>query len=640
MPGGYVGVDVFFVISGFLITSHLLRQLDDEGRVRFGEFYARRARRILPAAFVVVAGTLLVGYVVLPRLDLPTFFADAAATALYIPNVMFAFRRVSYLAEENAPSLFQHFWSLGIEEQFYLLWPAALVLMFLLVRRSRRVLFWIVAICVVASFVLGAIMTGWRQPWAFFLLPTRAWELGAGGIAAFLISHPQMRAAPPALKAVLAWLGLAGIVLAALIFDDSTPFPGVSAALPVLATAIVILFSDTNHAWSPAPFLSVRPVVFIGTISYSLYLVHWPVLEFPAQAGGDGASPPLWVNLLLCVLAGAFAYLLYRFVEVPAMRKPWLRARPGRSLWLALTASVLVAAVGLAGWQITRSTPIDAGVRYAPSASSGVPDFIDYVPSNLTPTLQAAGTTGDRCLYPVGRPIDTSSEPCLFSENDQAPLIAVWGDSHAGHLTAALMPLVEAGEIQLSVFGKGSCPSSGAAREQRYAAAYCAEYQDWALSSIQKSRPQAVFFSNYSRLYAEESSILSAPLSAEEWTNPYRETLAALPAETRAVIVAQTPVMDADVPTCLSAHVQNARACGREQASALDNPLGAAESTLIAGDVSMLDLEDQFCRDGFCGAISGATLVYRDSHHITDEFAAGLAAEFRQHLVSLGVIPF
>ena len=250
VSGGYVGVDVFFVISGFLITGHLLREILSTGRLSFGVFYARRARRILPAAFAVNILTLIAATMLMPPTELKSTVHDAIATALYAPNMIFANRATDYLAQSGQPSLFQHFWSLGVEEQFYLVWPLLLVATFALVRRRR---FWLgVAVGGVAlvSFVACVRLTTTNQPWAFFTLPTRAWEFAAGGLTALIIASGRRLPRVPAALAV--WAGLAGLGIAIFGFTDATRFPGTAAALPVLATALVILGGAGIRSGTPS----------------------------------------------------------------------------------------------------------------------------------------------------------------------------------------------------------------------------------------------------------------------------------------------------------------------------------------------------------------------------------------------------
>jgi peptidoglycan/LPS O-acetylase OafA/YrhL len=266
LGGGYIGVDVFFVISGFLITNHLLADLFRSGKIGFASFYAKRARRILPASLLVVVLTASASLLWIAPLQLKAVIQDAAATALYVPNMLFAVQNTDYLSDQT-PSLFQHYWSLGVEEQFYIVWPALIGAGFVMVRRSERGLFW-----------------GLAAPWAFFSLPTRAWELGVGGLLAFGVRSPRWRPSP-AVARLGGWFGLSALVAAGFLYTDATVFPGLAAVGPVIASAAVIYFGNWRSRGDPSVLLSLRGIVFIGTISYSLYLVHWPALVIPAQAG-------------------------------------------------------------------------------------------------------------------------------------------------------------------------------------------------------------------------------------------------------------------------------------------------------------------------------------------------------------------
>ena len=309
ITGGYIGVDVFFVLSGFLITGLLLRERERTGRIDLPAFYARRARRILPAAAVVILVTLPFAWVVMAPLDLPRVAGDAMAAALSAANMRFAATSMDYFAQGVSPSPFLHYWSLGVEEQFYLVWPALLIVATRLgkPRLSAGVVLTIVTI---VSFAGAVWLTDWAAPWAFYSLPTRAWQLGLGGLlavgtgsalraATWLTAQRGRRLRIARWKArrmglpglgrsiahaslvVIGWAGLAGIVAAAFLFDADTPYPGLAALLPTLGSAALILCG--TRRFSPGHLLVLAPMRWLGQISFSLYLVHWPILVLPAM---------------------------------------------------------------------------------------------------------------------------------------------------------------------------------------------------------------------------------------------------------------------------------------------------------------------------------------------------------------------
>ena len=345
LSGGYVGVDVFFVISGFLITSLMLREVAETGRLSLVAFYCRRARRILPAASLVLVAVILAGYHWLGFLRGDTVATDATWAALFASNVRFAAQGVDYLASQGAPSPLQHFWSLAVEEQFYLVWPVALAVLVRFGRRfdpGRTLPYWL-GTAVGASLAWSVLHT---DTWSYFSPLTRAWELGAGALLA--LAAGRLHRIPYGLAAALGWLGVTVIVCAVLVFDDTTPFPGYAAAVPVLGALLVL-------AGRGDALLGRGPLPWLGRLSYSLYLWHWPVLVIAQEAYGDAL--PAYTRALLVLLSLALAATTYAVVENPIRRHPRLR-RP--ALALALAAALIAAPVAVARWT-TSTSPAGAG---------------------------------------------------------------------------------------------------------------------------------------------------------------------------------------------------------------------------------------------------------------------------------------
>ena len=345
--GGFVGVDVFYVLSGFLITGLLWDELQRTGRFRFGEFYARRARRLLPAAVVVLVVTVAAASVWLSPLQARVVAQDAVAAAFYMANYRFAAQRTDYLAE-TSPSPLQHYWSLGVEEQFYLLWPVLVLVVFVVGRRlATRSSVGAGAVLVLAgagSFVLSLRLMALSQPWAFFSLPTRAWELAAGGVLA--LARPGLRRLPGVAAATLGWLGLEAVLWSIIQFSASTPFPGTAALFPVGGTAAVIAAGCAAPRLGPNLLLGRRPLQLAGRLSYSWYLWHWPLLLLAPAVAGRPLG--LWPNLGLAAASGLLALATVKLVEDPVRFSPRLRARPGRSLALGAGLTVVAAAATMA----------------------------------------------------------------------------------------------------------------------------------------------------------------------------------------------------------------------------------------------------------------------------------------------------
>lgn len=617
LPGGYVGVDVFFVISGFLITSHLLSGLTRDGRVGFAEFYARRARRILPASFVVLLLSVLAALLWFPPLLLKEVWRGAVATALYVPNILFAVEGTNYLAE-TTPSLFQHYWSLGVEEQFYLVWPLLLVLGWRLLR-SRRVLFVALLALVAMSFGACVYLTYRSQPLAFFLLPTRAWELGVGGIVAFLLSR-RPNLIPSALAAVTAWLGLGVICASVVFFDSSTPFPGFWAALPVAGTAAVIMGGAGGPRLGPGGLLSLRGMAFLGAISYSLYLVHWPALIVPQAAVGFGRPMPLWVNLLIVGACVPAAWVMFRFVETPGREVRVLtRARPRRTLWAAAAGSAIAVVVATGAYAYGSTLPLSTSTAAELTVISDPPSVTDFVPSNLTPALVDA-ENDQPVLYADGCQRGFSSVDsagCLYGDAS-APRIALFGDSHAAQWFPALWEFARASGYAVETFTKSSCPSvSAVVTRNGVDYSECSVWRDAVIARLNEDPPALVVIANYGT-----APLLHQPGDyASAWEAALGRTLDSIEAPT--VVIADTPDLHETPSLCLSAHLEDTAACSKSREFALSSPSRAAEvAATTARSVPLIDLTDFICTAEVCAPVLGNTLVYRDAHHLTATFSA------------------
>lgn len=338
-PGGYVGVDVFFVVSGFLITSQLMREHAATGLIRLRRFYLRRARRLLPSAAIVLVATAGMTFLVVPWREWREYFTEIGASALYVQNW-------AILAGPDATTAVRHFWSLSVEEQFYFVWPLMLIAAIALavaVRRPRALVVGVVlGVIAAASLAYSIVMTGLDYQVAYFSTFARVWEFAIGGLVALLPLRIPGRWADVAL-----WLGLAAIAGAIFGIRDATAFPGVLALLPVLGTVAIIVASHEGVPGSARALVNLRPVQWLGAISYALYLWHWPVLLFAPLA--IGVPSPTWFMVILLSGAVVLAWATTRFVENPVRRIPLVDPgfRVPRRLIAAGVAGGLLLTVGL-----------------------------------------------------------------------------------------------------------------------------------------------------------------------------------------------------------------------------------------------------------------------------------------------------
>jgi peptidoglycan/LPS O-acetylase OafA/YrhL len=638
ISGGYVGVDVFFVISGFLISSHLLAGLEAEGRVRFADFYARRARRILPASLVVLVLSVMGAMLWVPPLLRIRMLQDAMATALYVPNYAFAQQGTDYLAQSTTPSLFQHYWSLGVEEQFYLLWPALLgITWFLASRVSRRrpegprgrvALAVVLGVAVASSLACAVWLTFHEQPWAFFSLWSRAWELGLGGLVA-LVLRARPRVLPSVAAGIAGWLGIAGILASAALYSGRTAFPGWAALLPVSAAALVILAGATPARFGPQRVLGMRGFQFVGLISYSLYLVHWPILQLTQSALGP-APLPTWATVLLAAAAVPVAWLLYRLVEDPARRaRPLAGARPRRSLLGAGVAASITAGLAAAAIAVTAIQPLHVGASVASGRPTDPPQATAVVAANLTPSLRTAADDNP-ALYADGCEVGyTPSTPHPCTDGSGGDTIVLFGDSHAAQWYPALHRIAAERGDTLVTQTKSACASIDI--ELSWGGApytACDRWRDAVIDQLRADPPALVVLANYGN-----PEFADADDPEGQWQRGLEATIRQLAAFTRVVVIADTPDVRDNPSVCLSAHLSDAAACARPASLALASPgRDATVAATRATGTPLIDLTGYFCTD-VCPAIIGNVLVYRDSHHMTATYAAELADPLARRLL-------
>ena len=391
MPGGFAGVDIFFVISGFLITSLLLREAARDGRISITRFYARRARRLLPAATTVLVVTAVAGWAVLPSSRYADLSTDVVAATLYVVNWALAGRAVDYLAEGSGVSPLQHFWSLSVEEQYYLAWPLLMILGLLAARnsraRARRLMFGAVAVVFVVSLAWSVAHTRSDPAASYFVSTTRVWELAVGSLLAFgtgRLAGWGTRAAQ-----LLGGIGLVLIAASVTLLDGSTPWPGWAALVPTLGAAAVIAAGCSRGGSTPSGVLGIRPLIWVGGISYSLYLWHWPLIVLADERwpnhGMAGSVAVVAVAVLL-------AWLTKRMIEDPVRFHPRLAA-PHVSHWPPVRRQCQSRS-----WLGSRSRKPPR--RSTPAASSRAPPRWSGTPAAHTgvwsTTLRATTTAADR----------------------------------------------------------------------------------------------------------------------------------------------------------------------------------------------------------------------------------------------------
>lgn len=624
LPGGYVGVDVFFVISGYLITGLLLREIEDTDKIDFARFYARRIRRLMPAAAVVLVATLGAGWVIYSPLELAQLTSSAFATAIYASNIWFAYLSTDYLASDAGANPLLHTWSLAVEEQFYLLWPLLLffVARFGSVRTLRVRLVFSMGTLAVVSLAACILLSQYAQPWAFFGSPTRAWEFAAGGLIALWGTDRWLQ--NPNRVRLAGGAGLILILAAAGLYTDKTTFPGYAAIVPVLGTALVILAGRSMIHVGAGAWLSVTPLRFVGDISYSLYLWHWPVFVFLALEVG-----PLGATERIFGLAAAFllAWLTYVLVENPV--------RFGRLVLQRSMASIALG-VALTGLSACLSTVTRDMALSGTALKSQQP----YMAARKDmPGIYASG------CYAKFLSVDLSD--CALGATTSSFTVVLFGDSHAAHWSPALTKLAKRENWRLIVMTKASCPSVAVSvyvPKLKRPYGECDTWRDRAMSRIRSLRPDTLILANASRHllpFGDGGQLdFSDPRYLAKWSAAIRRTLRDLTDHSSAIVFLQdTPWTGFDVPTCLSRAawrgVDPARDCVFDSHARPDGAVLRTEVDAVAGldGVALIDMSDVICPLSPCVVQRDGFVLYRDSHHLTASFSEHIADPLHRRLM-------
>ncbi|OBA89874.1 acyltransferase [Mycobacteriaceae bacterium 1482268.1] len=663
--GGYIGVDVFFVISGFLITGMLWREVNASGTVRLRRFYGARARRLLPASALVGIVTAIGSALFLPPLQVPSVLMDGIWSALYVGNYRFAMQWRNYFDTFLPESPFQHYWSLGVEEQFYFVWPIMIIGTAWLIRRVRRrspldadyqPRPYVVVLALVAaiSFALSLAISYVVPSVAFFSLPTRAWQLAVGGLVA--LTAGQWRRLPAQLAAIAGWAGMGLILLACILFQPTTIYPGVAGLLPTLGTVFVIGAGCATPSHGCGRALALPPMRAVGRISYSWYLWHWPVLVLVPAALGHPLG--LAGRLAAVLVSGGLAVLTLHLIENPLRFADFLRRSPLRSLALGGVATAMAVCVGVA-LLVTVPTPVGRGAPAAPLIIAAAPSYtgsnvdmynaaiqhafaqvqdavaagaeLKAVPSNLDPPLaDVAAELQPMFLNSCMRTFFQGGQPeCVAGDSASDSRVALVGDSHSAMWAPGFREIAEQRHWRLEMLVKAGCPLQDLpiADAIRRVMTKCEQWRADVIARLRAERPQLVVVSMW-RSYGAGNGYLPG---FKPYDPAWLESLTRLVQELRGFgskVLVLGPIPDPRLVAriCLSAHLDDATYCSISRSLAVNESGVAAEAaaTTNAGG-QYADVIKLFCTADTCPVIIGNTLVYFDEDHVTMEYPRVLA---------------
>ena len=628
--GGFAGVDVFFVISGFLITGVLVRELDATGTISLARFFAGRVKRLMPQVLAVIAAVVVASSLLLAPVRADAVASDVMAAGVYAMNWRLSEGAVDYFAAGEADRPLDHFWSLAVEEQFYVAWPPLLLALAWLWRRRapgrHGPLAAVLTAIAAASFAHAVHRTGAAPEQAYFSAATRAWELALGGLLAVALLGRRLG---PRAAAAAAWAGAAAIAAATVVLDAGTAMPGAPALLPVLGAAALLAAGTSAAPSLPTRVLCTRPARFVGRISYAWYVWHWPLLVFAAARLG-----PLSAVEGLAVTAASLvpALVTFRCIEEPLRRSKAHLRRPRAILVAAIAGPAVAVASGVA-LSASLASPAALSASEAEGAGQlGRTGRIQQSASALRPPpVDAAKDRGrpyeDGCLVP--EPAKTSP-PCVYGARRARTTVVLFGDSHAMQLFPALEHVALRRRWRLVNLTKAGCPPPAVSvvsplSRRRYPE--CDAWREHALRRIEREERPALVLATGSAHHQvlDGARRLGTGAGVRALADGWGPVLRRLRAAAGSVVVTvDPPRVTFDVPDCVSEHPRALSRCAFDRGPAVARAQAVAGAARAVPGVRVLDPADLLCLADVCPSVIGDVLVYRNSGHLTASFAATL----------------
>lgn len=631
--GGFVGLDIFFVLSGFLITGLIVDEIERRGTLSLINFYGRRAKRLLPLAVTVLLVILVASMILFSTVRKDEVSGDVIAAALYFVNWRFISQGVDYFAfDDGAISPVQHYWSLSVEEQFYIVWPLSLFLVAMLAFNRgwsvRKSLWLFVGPVLAGSLIYSIVYTPQHVDAAYFSTLTRVWQLAVG--AALTLVLPLGLRMPRAVSALLAVAGLATLIVTTLVFSSIDPYPGWRALLPTLATAGVIVAGTATAVSLPIRALTLAPLQYLGKISYSWYLWHWPAIVFAAVIVGRPLDP---LELTAVTLAAWVPVIIsHHLIEERFRRSRKLNRMPRRSVLIGLsfTATAVLVAVGIRASEPTLPTaPEDAvagataietrdGRRTAASLQERAKALR---PNPLRARHDRGRADADGCLILAPR---TDPPECVYGDPDSRVTVALLGDSHALQYSPTMIRLAERNGWRLVTFMRGACVIALV----RYRPG-CRKWLENSLEKIAAEKPRLVVTATGTtdryRVRDEDGNDMSREESLSHLVEGFRETHRRLLDTGAKVVLIRDQARAPFVPhECVADSMDDLRECAFEPQRRDEYSFDFLAIRKMKR-VKMIDPMPILCPRGLCPAVIGNAIVYRDTYHLTATFARTLA---------------
>ena len=614
------GIDVFFVLSGFLITTSLISRVEKDGVTSIFSFVFNLVKRLIPQAWVVIIVTIVASLYIMPQTQWTNIIAHFKASIFYFENWRLAYDAVDYLAQGNQVSPFQHFWSLSVQFQMYIMWAVIVVISYFTLTKLcklsiRQSLLTMLLILFGLSLTYSITETYSNQAWAYFDTFTRLWEFCIGGLLALLLPYLIW---PKWLNTIVGWCGLIIICITGIILQVSTVFPGYMALVPIGGALLVLVSAENSTKFGVDKFLSVRPLTILGSLSYGIYLWHWPLLRFYLQLF-ETTEVSLLHGVGILIFTIGLSYITTNFVEKPIRslsgnRKRLKSVAVVTSFGLAFICVSLLIQNELEDTKIQVPTAEFLGAT-APLNEVGATENITYIPSLLEVSTDVPSFYKQKECLAIQSP---KVLKCSFGVTENPDyVVALVGGSHSGHWFPTLEILAEEMNFQLDLYKHDGCRFT--VKDEAFSLSdACLEWNENLIEQLKVDKPDLVF----------TTSTLN---NREKIPDGYAAQWAKLEGITTIFGVRDNPRMKEDVPTCLEREKDSAN-CDRPRAEALSSIVPWENTEGLPSNVVYADLSDNFCDDKVCHSVIGNVIVYRDEHHITATYAKMLAPALKPHL--------
>ncbi|WP_422123854.1 acyltransferase family protein [Planococcus sp. X10-3] len=615
------GVDVFFIVSGYLITTSVLSKMERVGRLNYGEYLLGLGKRLFPIAYTVLLVSAALSIIILPQSFWQQTVSELFASMLYFQNWQLATSAVNYLAQNNEASPFQHFWALSIQGQFYITWPLIISLVFLLALKvfktpARKTLLAMLAVIFTASLSYSIYITGANQPWAYFDTFARAWEFSLGGLVALLIPYLQMN---KIFGMIAGWSGLLIICFTGIVLPVSSVFPGYAALLPTTGVILVILSAENDHDFGVKKLLGSKLFLYLGSISYGFYLWHWPLLIFYySYFGTDQATVLAGVAIIL--ITYLLSVISVKYIEAPIrdLSVKNSKAKIGKVLTaMALPVILLGSTWGIyvQASQNQEYTVEDHPGARAVSDNIQPAEGVDIIPGPLQAKSHLPDFYEDEKCSTAGK--SSAVNKCSYGETENPEkVIALVGGSHSGHWFPALNGITEEHNLQIDVYIKDACRFStddfdGLLKD------HCMEWNEKVDEELVANPPDLIFTTANVN---NESTIPRGYL--EKWKE-YEGV-------TKVLAVRDNPRMPVEIPLCLEETPEDC-SISREEGLSAEIPWENTDG--IPENVSFADMSEYFCTDDVCPPVIGNVMIYRDEHHLTTMYSETMSSGLERYVL-------